>query len=169
MSVTFEVPAAFVLAEDVPMTAEDLRYGLVRGFLKPADVVALAAHEVGQGSDDDILMALASLFVLDAKSPGRALPAADASEWEPGATRVFIVSLARFKGDRPFRIPRFWVIRTATGSSMLACRASWLVAATARTRPHTGRMSVERFWSIPPSVCSVRSRPVEPPGDGDPS
>ena len=62
MSVTFEVPAAFVLAEDVPMTAEDLRYGLVRGFLKPADVVALAAHEVGQGSDDDILMALASLL-----------------------------------------------------------------------------------------------------------
>jgi hypothetical protein len=62
VSVTFEVPAAFVLAEDVPMTAEDLRYAFERGFLKPADVVALAEHEVGQGADDDILMALASLL-----------------------------------------------------------------------------------------------------------
>jgi hypothetical protein len=62
MSVTFEVPAAFVLAQDVPMTAEDLRYGFERGFLKPEDAVAIAAHEVGQGADDDVLMALACLL-----------------------------------------------------------------------------------------------------------
>jgi hypothetical protein len=62
MSVTFEVPAAFVLAEDVPMTAEDLAYAFERGFLKPADVVALATHEVGCGADDDVLAALGCLL-----------------------------------------------------------------------------------------------------------
>jgi hypothetical protein len=62
MSVAFEIPAAFVLAEDVPMTAEDLGYGFERGFLKAADVVALATHEVGRGIDDDVLVALGSLL-----------------------------------------------------------------------------------------------------------
>src|SRR5215471_5983825 len=62
VSVTFEVSAAFVQAEDVPMTAEDLGYGLKRGFLKPADVVALATHEVGRGAYDDVLVALGSLL-----------------------------------------------------------------------------------------------------------
>jgi hypothetical protein len=62
VSVTFEVSAAFVLAEDVPMTAEDLGYGFERGFLKPADVVALATHEVGRGVDDDVVVALGSLL-----------------------------------------------------------------------------------------------------------
>ena len=62
VSVTFEVSAAFVLAEDVPMTAEDLGYGFERGFLKPADIVALATQEVGRGADDDVLVALGSLL-----------------------------------------------------------------------------------------------------------
>ena len=62
MSVTFEVSAAFVLAEEVSMTAEDLGYGLGRGFLKPADVIALAAHEMGRGTDDDVLVTLGSLL-----------------------------------------------------------------------------------------------------------
>lgn len=62
MSVVFEISAALVLAEDVPMVAEDLGYGFERGFLKPADVVALAADEVGRGADDDVLMALGSLL-----------------------------------------------------------------------------------------------------------
>jgi hypothetical protein len=62
VSVTFEFSAASVLAEDVPMTAEDLEFGFRRGFLKPADVVTLATHEVGRGADDDVLMALASLL-----------------------------------------------------------------------------------------------------------
>jgi hypothetical protein len=62
VSVTFEVSAAFVLAEDVVMTAEDLGYGFERGFLKPADVIDLAAHEVGCGADDGVLVALASLL-----------------------------------------------------------------------------------------------------------
>jgi hypothetical protein len=51
-----------VLAEDVPMTAEDLGYGFERGFLKPWDVVALATHELGRGTDDDVLVALGSLL-----------------------------------------------------------------------------------------------------------
>jgi hypothetical protein len=62
VSVTFEVSAAFVLAEGVVMTAEDLGYGFERGFLKPADVIALAAHEMGCGADDDVLVALGSLL-----------------------------------------------------------------------------------------------------------
>lgn len=62
MSVTFEVTAAFVLAQEMVMTAEDLRYGFERGFLKPADAIALAAHEMGCGSDDDVLLALGSLL-----------------------------------------------------------------------------------------------------------
>jgi hypothetical protein len=62
MSVAFEVSAAFVLAEDVPMTAADLGYGFERGFLKPAEVVGLATHEVGRGTDDDVLVALGSLL-----------------------------------------------------------------------------------------------------------
>jgi hypothetical protein len=62
VSVTFEVPAAFVLAEELAMTAEDLGYGFERGFLKPVDVIALAAHQVGCGTDDDVLVALGSLL-----------------------------------------------------------------------------------------------------------
>lgn len=62
MSVTFEVSAAFVLAEEVAMTAEDPGYGFERGFLKPADVIALAAHEMGCGADDDVLVALGPLL-----------------------------------------------------------------------------------------------------------
>jgi hypothetical protein len=62
VSITFELSAAFVIAQDVPMTAEDLGYGLRHGFLKPADVVALALHEVERQGDDEFLIALASLL-----------------------------------------------------------------------------------------------------------
>lgn len=62
MNVVFEVSAAFVLAEEVAMTAEDLGYGFEHGFLKPADLIALAAHEMGCGADDDVLVALGSLL-----------------------------------------------------------------------------------------------------------
>lgn len=44
------------------MTAEDLGYGFERSFLKPVDIVTLATHEVACGSDDDVLLALASLL-----------------------------------------------------------------------------------------------------------
>jgi len=44
------------------MTAEDLGYGFERGFLKPADVIAFAAHEMGCRADDDVLVALGSLL-----------------------------------------------------------------------------------------------------------
>jgi hypothetical protein len=62
VSAIFEVSATVVLAEDVAMTAEDLRYGFEHGFLKPADVITIATHEVGGGADDDVLVALASLL-----------------------------------------------------------------------------------------------------------
>jgi microcompartment protein CcmK/EutM len=62
VSVTYEVSAAFVLAEEITVTAEDLGYGLERGFLKPPDVVALAADEMGSGADDAVLVALGSLL-----------------------------------------------------------------------------------------------------------
>lgn len=62
MSVTFEVSAAFVVAEEVAMTAEDLGYGFERGFLKLAGVIAVAAHEMGCGAGDDVLTALGSLL-----------------------------------------------------------------------------------------------------------
>lgn len=62
MNASFELSAAFVLAEDVPLTAQDLRYGFERGFLKPADVVAVAAHEMGRGADDEVLVALGCLL-----------------------------------------------------------------------------------------------------------
>lgn len=62
MSVAFEVSAAFVLAEEIAMTAEDLQYGFEHGFLKPADVIAIATHEMGCGADDAVLVTLGSLL-----------------------------------------------------------------------------------------------------------
>jgi hypothetical protein len=62
VSVAFEVSVEFVLAEEVAMTAEDLEYGFARGFLKQADVIALATYEIGRGANDEILVALGSLL-----------------------------------------------------------------------------------------------------------
>jgi hypothetical protein len=45
------------------------------------------------------IAALAALFAVGAAFSTRSLRAADALEWEPRATRVFIVSLARFQGN----------------------------------------------------------------------
>ena len=81
MSVTFELSAAFVLAEDVPMTSEDLRYGFGRSFLKSADVVVLATHEFGRGADDDVLVALGSLLRDEAARVPEVLKLLDDPEW----------------------------------------------------------------------------------------
>jgi hypothetical protein len=51
VSASFEISVAFVLAEDMPLTAEDLEYGFGHDFLKPTDVVPLATNEVARGAD----------------------------------------------------------------------------------------------------------------------
>jgi hypothetical protein len=62
MSIVLELEPDFVLGEDVPLEAEDLRYGLERGFLKANAVVDLAAEEVRRGSLDPVLQDLAALL-----------------------------------------------------------------------------------------------------------
>jgi hypothetical protein len=62
VNVTFEISAAFILGEAIPMTAEDLGYGFGHSFLKATDLVTLATYEVERGADDDVLVALASLL-----------------------------------------------------------------------------------------------------------
>ena len=61
--VVFELAPEFVIAEGVPLGAEDLRYGFEQGFLKPIGVVDLAAVEVRRGATDPVLHDLASLLL----------------------------------------------------------------------------------------------------------
>ncbi len=60
--VVFELAPEFVVAEGVPLGAEDLRYGFEQGFLKPNGVVDLAADEVRRGASDPVMQDLASLL-----------------------------------------------------------------------------------------------------------
>lgn len=60
--IVFEVDARFVLAEDVPLSAKDLSYGLRRGFIKELAVVQIAVHEVECGTDDAALLDLAAVL-----------------------------------------------------------------------------------------------------------
>lgn len=62
MTVVFELAAPFLLAEVVPLGAEDLAYGFERGYVKARDVVALATRDVAEGSSDPVLMELAALL-----------------------------------------------------------------------------------------------------------
>jgi hypothetical protein len=62
MSVVFELPAEFVIGEDVALGAEDLRYGLERGFLKAGTVIDLAVEEVRRGGSDPVMQELAALL-----------------------------------------------------------------------------------------------------------
>jgi hypothetical protein len=62
VSVVLELAPEFVLAEGVPLEAEDLRYGLERGFLKAHAVVDLAADAVRRGGTDPVLQELAALL-----------------------------------------------------------------------------------------------------------
>lgn len=58
----FELAPEIVLEEGISLNAEDLRYGLEQGFLKPGGVVDLAANEVGRGASDPVLHDLAALL-----------------------------------------------------------------------------------------------------------
>lgn len=62
MTIVFELAAPFLLAEVVPLGAEDLAYGLERGFIKARDVIALATREVAARSSDPVLVELAALL-----------------------------------------------------------------------------------------------------------
>lgn len=62
MTVVLELGSEFILAEDLPLLAEDLRYGLERGYLKASAVIDLAVEEVRRGSTDPVLLDLAALL-----------------------------------------------------------------------------------------------------------
>ncbi|MCA1702005.1 MAG: DUF2247 family protein [Actinobacteria bacterium] len=62
MSVMLELDPEFVLTEGIPLGAEDLRYGLERGFIKPPGVVDLSVEEVRRGMTDPVLNDLAALL-----------------------------------------------------------------------------------------------------------
>jgi hypothetical protein len=62
MAIVFELGTDFLLAEDIPLDAEDLSYGLERGFLKAATVIEVATHEVSYGAGDLVLQDLADLL-----------------------------------------------------------------------------------------------------------
>jgi hypothetical protein len=60
--ITLELGPEFLVAEKIPLGAEDLRYGLARGFLKAATAVDLAVHDVRRSAEDPILQELAALL-----------------------------------------------------------------------------------------------------------
>ncbi|WP_427132100.1 DUF2247 family protein [Pseudarthrobacter sp. S9] len=62
MSITLELEPSFVLAERIPLTAEDLRYGLEHFFLKKRAVIDLAVDQVRRGTSDPVLHELAALL-----------------------------------------------------------------------------------------------------------
>jgi hypothetical protein len=62
MSAMPDLRADFVLAEGVPLDADDLGYGFERGFLKATAVIDVAAAAVGGGNDDPVMQELAALL-----------------------------------------------------------------------------------------------------------
>lgn len=60
--VIFELTPDFVAGEGLALEAEDLRYGLERGFISEAGVVDLAADAVERGATDAVLHDVASLL-----------------------------------------------------------------------------------------------------------
>jgi hypothetical protein len=62
MTAVFQLDPQFVLAEGIPLGAEDLGYGFDRGFVKPQGLVDLAADEVARGNTDPVLVELAVLL-----------------------------------------------------------------------------------------------------------
>ncbi|HEU0131101.1 MAG TPA: DUF2247 family protein [Mycobacteriales bacterium] len=58
----FELPAAFIIDEDIPLDAQDLAYGLHKGFLKQATAIDIAVNEVNRGASDPVLRELAGLL-----------------------------------------------------------------------------------------------------------
>jgi hypothetical protein len=62
MTFAFELTAPFLLAEAVPLDAEDLAYGFERGYIEAQDVVILATCGVNAGSSDPVLLELVALL-----------------------------------------------------------------------------------------------------------
>lgn len=62
MGTILELEPSFVLAEQIPLAAEDLRYGLEHYFIKERTVVDLAANQVRRGATDPVLLDLAALL-----------------------------------------------------------------------------------------------------------
>jgi hypothetical protein len=62
MTVSFELGPEFFERRDVPLSVDDLRYGFERGWLRAATVIDLAVHEVERGSDEPLLLEVASLL-----------------------------------------------------------------------------------------------------------
>lgn len=60
--VVFELSADVVAEEGLALEAEDLRYGLERGFVSEVGVIDLAANAVERGVADELLRDLASLL-----------------------------------------------------------------------------------------------------------
>jgi hypothetical protein len=57
----FELDPEFLDAEGLTFKAEDLKFGLDQGFIKPRTVIHLAARERERGGKDDVLNSLASI------------------------------------------------------------------------------------------------------------
>jgi hypothetical protein len=62
MTVSFEVGVEFLLREDLPLSPEDLRFGLEKGWLHTPTVIQYAVREVEKGATDSILLDTASLL-----------------------------------------------------------------------------------------------------------
>lgn len=62
MSITLELDPSFLLAEQIPLTAEDLRYGLEHFFIKERAVIDIAVAQVRRGTSDPLLHELAALL-----------------------------------------------------------------------------------------------------------
>lgn len=62
MTITFELDPDFVLAEQIPFVAGDLRYGLEHSFIKERAVIDIAVGEVRRGTSDPLLHELAALL-----------------------------------------------------------------------------------------------------------
>lgn len=60
--IAIELTAEFLGRESVPLTAEDLRYGMARGFLKADAVVDIATEAVRRGTKDSVLDKLSVLL-----------------------------------------------------------------------------------------------------------
>lgn len=80
MNITFELDPSFVLAEQIPLAAEDLRYGLEHFFVKEQTVIDLAVDWVVRGTSDPVLHELAELQRDDVERVPEVLDALDDPE-----------------------------------------------------------------------------------------
>lgn len=62
MTIRFEVDSGFLAQEDVHLSADDIRFGFDRGYLKPSTVIEVATREVRNGRSDQVLNDLALLL-----------------------------------------------------------------------------------------------------------